>query len=74
MVEDIETSYWGASAVYGYKLDSRQPADNLIAQMMPAVDAVNSEFLSNSRLDAISAHPLAEILADIEMISLATTA
>ena len=42
IIEDIETNYWGKSACYGYKFDSRKI--NLITYLTKALDHINAEF------------------------------
>jgi len=69
IIEDIETSYWGKSRIYGYKFDSRKSSQNLIGQLRSLVDAVNFEFLPARRKRRLRKHPLAAVLADVEMVS-----
>jgi hypothetical protein len=69
IIEDVETSYWKKSRFYGYRFDARKSSQNLVAQLTAAVDAVNSEFLSARDKRRLRAHPLAAVLADIEMVS-----
>jgi hypothetical protein len=47
IIEDIETSYWGRSEIYGYPFDARNPEHNLIAQAQSLISSVNSEFLTS---------------------------
>jgi hypothetical protein len=69
IVEDIETSYWGKSVLYGYEFDASKTSKNTIAQLRGAIDAVNAEFLLKRQRHKIAAHPLAAVLAEVEMVS-----
>jgi Methyltransferase domain len=69
IIEDIETSYWKKSRFYGYQFDARKSSQNLISQLRSAVDAINFEFLPERQKRRLRKHPLAALLADIEMVS-----
>jgi hypothetical protein len=69
ILEDIETSFWGKSELYGYLFDARRSTQNVVGQLLPAVDAVNAEFLSHKARHRLATHRLGAVLMDIEMIS-----
>ncbi len=69
IIEDIETSFWKKSRFYGYRFDARKSSENLIGQLKAAIEAVNFEFLPTRQKRRLRKHPLATVLADIEMVS-----
>lgn len=69
IIEDIETSYWGRSWVYGYAFDANRKRDNAIALIPSIVEAINSEYLTGSRRAQVSRHPLAAVINDIELVT-----
>lgn len=69
IIEDIETSYWGRSHLYGYPFDARRRRRNAVRQLAASIDAVNREFLSRRQQRALDRHPLAAVLRDVEMVS-----
>ena len=42
IVEDIETSYWGRSEIYGYNFNSNR--NSFVKRVLEKVETVNSEF------------------------------
>ena len=69
IIEDIETSYWGKSSVYGYPFDATQAGGNTIETLRSAIDAVNFEFLGPDKADPLRAHRLSAVFADLEMVT-----
>lgn len=54
IIEDIETSYWKKSKLYGYDINSGYKEDNNIVEIFKNItDIVNREFLSEKNIDAI---------------------
>jgi hypothetical protein len=45
IIEDIETSYWGKSFIYGYKFNSNK--SNTVNVLQNAINYINSKFLLN---------------------------
>ena len=68
ILEDIETSFWGKSELYGYPFDARTSAQNAVHQLRAAVDAVNFEFLSHNAKHRLYSHRLEPVLMEIDMI------
>lgn len=68
IIEDVETSYWGRSHLYGYSFDANRKEQNAVRQLAAAVDAVNREFLSRRQRRALDRHPLAPVLNEVEMV------
>lgn len=71
IIEDIETSFWKKSALYGYEFNSDKEGQNLIRSLREAPNFVNSEFLTDSHRNSLSNHPLAAVLFDVEITSFA---
>jgi hypothetical protein len=71
ILEDIETSYWGKSTVYGYPFDATTEESNTVETLRHSIDAVNSEFLGSPAREALKAHPLGAVLAGLEMVTFA---
>lgn len=69
IIEDIETSYWGRSKIYGYRFDSRKWSGNVIDQLQAAIEAVNVEFLPHGLKRKLQKHRLRAVLDGVEMIS-----
>ena len=46
IIEDIETSYWGRSSIYGYKFNSNKV--NTVNVLLNAINYINSKFLISS--------------------------
>lgn len=46
IIEDIETSYWGKSDIYGYTFNANKKTSNFIHQIKGCIDIVNKEFRS----------------------------
>ena len=44
IVEDIETSYWGKSSIYGYDFNAKSKGSNFVKFAAQLIDIVNSEF------------------------------
>lgn len=66
IIEDIETSYWGNSDIYGYPFNANIADQNVIGSSVDLISAINSEF-SKIKIDRRSA--LSDIATDIELIS-----
>jgi hypothetical protein len=45
IIEDIETSYWGKTDIYGYQFNANKNRNNLIHQLKGCIEIVNKEFL-----------------------------
>lgn len=69
ILEDVETSYWGRSEMYGYDFDARVASRNLVLELRHGIDAVNSEFLPPDAKRTLQAHRLWPVFSEIEMIS-----
>jgi len=67
IVEDIETSYWGKSGLYGYRFNSNRSGSNFINFSKQFIDAVNAEFRNKTAANAHS-QGLAE---EIEVVAYA---
>jgi len=63
-VEDIETSYWGKSEIYGYQFNSRK--NGIISKFIDLVDIINNEFSGKS-----SKKLTLEFAEDVEMVTFA---
>lgn len=63
IIEDIETSYWGKSRLYGYRFNARRR--NLIAPFRRVIDVINAEF-SKARP---APGPLSLVAGEIEMMT-----
>lgn len=68
VIEDIETSYWGKSAIYGYQFDARRPNQNIPSLVPGIVDAINGEYLTEPQKRRLHKHVLGEVLPDLEMM------
>lgn len=65
IIEDIETSYWGKSSLFGYDFDSGR--QSLIRELTPFIDVVNREY---STVDSVSGSSiLSEVARETEMIT-----
>lgn len=64
IVEDIETSYWGQSSIYGYNFDSNAPGSNFIKYAMNCITKVNNEFINSEQKNSLQRFP-----DDIEMVT-----
>ena len=67
IIEDIETSYWGKSELYGYKFDSN--SINLFKSFKNCISFINNEFLTAKNKDKIRLDDLRSIFEDVEIIS-----
>lgn len=63
IIEDIETSYWGKSSVYGYKFNSNKMST--IKKSMKFIDFINAEFNNKKSKNDYTQ----DINNEIEMIS-----
>lgn len=63
IIEDIETSYWGKSSIYGYNFNSRK--ENCVETLLSAVNNINSEFCLKPKKNIF----LDDLADEIEMIS-----
>jgi hypothetical protein len=67
IIEDIETSYWGKSDIYGYQFNANKTSNNIIDQLKGCIDIINKEFLgSKSTIKNSSIEQ--SVSNDIEMI------
>ena len=54
IIEDIETSYWKKSELYGYKIDEGYDSENNIVKIFKDIaDIVNREFLLEENIEKI---------------------
>lgn len=67
IVEDVETSYWGKSNIYGYDFNSNQHDSNFIRFSSSFIDQINQEF-SGSQSDQMAGKGVGD---EIEMVSFA---
>lgn len=67
IIEDIETSYWGRSEIYGYNFNSNDI--NIINEFKKGLDLINSEF--NNTQSTKNKSLVQEIIIDAEMITFA---
>jgi hypothetical protein len=65
IIEDIETSYWGKSSLFGYAINSNR--FSLINKMLRCVDVVNEEFSFLSK--NIKKQALYKVAHEIDMIA-----
>jgi len=65
IIEDIETSYWGKSKIYGYKFNSNKY--NILGDFESLIDVINSEF---SKKKSPNNH-LNNIANEVEMVTFA---
>ena len=65
IVEDIETSYWGRSSIYGYKFNAKRTS--AVKKITNAVDILNTEINNKKSSDKY----LKNIASEIEMITFA---
>lgn len=72
IIEDIETSYWIKSELYGYNIDAGYKKSNNIVEIFKNIaDIVNREFLLNEHIETIKKNSLInyENLKYISMIT-----
>ena len=67
IIEDIETSYWGVSEIYGYKFNSNRI--NLMKSFKKCISFINKEFLSIENKEKIKLDNLSHIFEEVEVIS-----
>jgi hypothetical protein len=67
IIEDIETSFWGKSIIYGYKFNSIR--GNPIGILMEAIDFINFKFLPKARQRKVLNSIYAELFNSIEFIT-----
>lgn len=67
IVEDIETSYWGKSEIYGYKFDSNK--FSFIEKIIGSVQNVNSEFIQHNKIKEKT--EIDALIEDAEIVSFA---
>lgn len=64
IIEDIETSYWGSSDIYGYAFNANIAEQNVVSSSIELISSINSEFSKVNRRSA-----LYDIAAEMELIS-----
>jgi SAM-dependent methyltransferase len=64
IIEDIETSYWGNSDIYGYPFNANIADQNVVSSSVDLISSINSEFAITNRCG-----PLDDISAEIELVS-----
>ncbi len=67
IIEDIETSYWGKSFIYGYKFNSTN--GNPIDYLKEAVNYLNFKFLPSSKKNSLNKSRFVELFKSIEFIT-----
>lgn len=65
IVEDIETSYWGKSSLFGYDFDSNRRS--IVRDVTPIIDSINREYLTSDSTRETGC--LNVVASDTEMIS-----
>jgi len=66
IIEDIETSYWGKSEIYGYKFNSNR--FSIVVEFKRNIDLLNREFFKRKSSKKAS---LGNIISEAEMITFA---
>ena len=64
IIEDIETSYWGRSSIFGYSFDAEKLDQNVVRSSMSLIDSINLE-ISDKKNDTV----FATISEDIEVLA-----
>jgi hypothetical protein len=67
IIEDIETSYWGKSFIYGYKFNSYKR--NPIVILLDVISFINFKFLTDQRKIKLEKSIYNELFKSIEMIT-----
>lgn len=67
IIEDIETSYWGRSFIYGYKFNSRKSSSINILQN--SINYINHKFLTTARKKKINNIIYGDLFKSIESIT-----
>lgn len=67
IIEDIETSYWGNSDIYGYKFNSDE--FNFVQKVINSIHEVNSEFFADE--SNLRKGDFGNLMKEVEMISFA---
>jgi len=68
IIEDIETSYWGNSNIYGYSFDADNDGSNFIRFAYDLIECVNAEFWGGNKSDQNDCDSIGK---EIEIISFA---
>ncbi|MDB4676926.1 class I SAM-dependent methyltransferase, partial [bacterium] len=66
IIEDIETSYWKNSSIYGYRFDSRK--ENAIRYASQLIDKINSEFVGG---DMRHDETASAVMDEVEIVAFA---
>jgi SAM-dependent methyltransferase len=64
IIEDIETSYWGNSDIYGYPFNANIADQNVVSSSVDLISSINSEFSTVNRQGGLHG-----ISAEIELVS-----
>ena len=64
IIEDVETSYWGDSDIYGYRFNANLHSQNVIRCSVDVISEINSEFCKSRKKSVLN--PIAH---DIELVS-----
>jgi hypothetical protein len=64
IIEDIETSFWGKSNIYGYKFNASK--NNFFKKILNSVEIVNFEFFKSKKLKL---NNIELIMKDVEMVT-----
>lgn len=67
IIEDIETTYWGKSEIYGYKFNSNK--SKVMKSFRNCISFINREFLSKENAEKIELDDLSSVFHDVEMLS-----
>jgi hypothetical protein len=68
IVEDVETSYWGRSSIYGYNFNSNN--NSFVSRVIKKVEKVNSEFY-HSKEKRTKDRLFNELMNEVEIVSFA---
>jgi 2-polyprenyl-3-methyl-5-hydroxy-6-metoxy-1,4-benzoquinol methylase len=68
IIEDIETSYWGKSKIYGYNFNSKKL--NLVDEFSKMTSIINSEFILKKTKSSTS-NNLNNLMYDVELLTFA---
>lgn len=69
IVEDIETSYWAKSEIYGYKFNGNK--SSFINKTVQSLDRLNKEFLPSKKKIKNKIALMEKLMDDVEMVSFA---
>ena len=65
IIEDIETSYWKKSKIYGYRFNARK--NGIISEFIKIIDVINSEFSKSKKQKLL----LKNFSQEVEMLTFA---